>query len=76
MSKVKNKAGVVFYFEFLPMIAKLKPMQRLALYEGMLHYAMDGKEPTLHREAALVWDFIRPVVDRDAERNRKISRPG
>lgn len=70
--KTKDKPGVVFYFEFLPMIAKLKPMQRLALYEGMLYYAMDGKEPELRREAALVWDFIRPVVDRDAERYKKI----
>jgi len=72
MGTEKNKPGVMIYFEMIPRIAELKPMQRLALYEAILNYAMDGTEPKLKREAMLLWGFIKPILDRDTERYQRV----
>ena len=72
MRNEKNKPGVMFYFDYLELIGRLRPMQRLAVYEAMIHYSMEGTEPVLPREAALLWGFIKPILDRDAERYERV----
>ena len=73
MRNEKNKPGVMFYFDYLELIGRLRPMQRLAVYEAMIHYSMEGTEPVLPREAALLWGFIKPILDRDAERYERVT---
>ena len=72
MRNEKNKPGVMFYFDYLELIGRLRPMQRLAVYEAMIHYSMEGTEPVLPREAALLGGFIKPILDRDAERYERV----
>lgn len=67
-----KKPGVMIYFEILPQLEMLKPLQRLAVYEAIMAYGRDGTEPVLKREAELVWRFVRPIMDRDDERYKRV----
>jgi len=66
-----TKPGVMIYFEILPQLEMLKPLQRLAVFDAMMAYGKDRTEPVLKREAELVWSFIRPILDRDDERYKR-----
>lgn len=67
-----KKPGVMIYFEILPQLEMLKPLQRLAVYEAIMAYGRDRTEPVLKREAELVWRFVRPIMDRDDERYKRV----
>ena len=67
-----KKPGVMVYFEILPQLEMLKPLQRLAIYDAIMAYGKDHTEPVLKREAGLAWAFIRPILDRDEERYERI----
>ena len=67
-----KKPGVMLYFESADRISKLKPMQRLSVYEAIVQYGKEGTVPALKREADLVWDSIKPILDRDGERYQKV----
>lgn len=69
--KKSEKPGVMIYFEILPNLAMLKPLQRLAVYEAMTFYGMHQTEPELPREAQLIWSFIKAMLDRDDARYRE-----
>ena len=66
-----EKPGVMIYFEIMPQLEMLKPLQRLAVYDAIMAYGKDRTEPSLKREGELVWAFIRPILDRDDERYRR-----
>lgn len=61
-----ERPGVLFYFDLLPALEKLKAEDAGALFLGAMHYARDGKEPMFHNTSLdFAWEFIRPAIDRD-----------
>jgi len=72
MSKQSGKPGVMLYFEAAERMRKLKPLQRLSVYDAIVQYGKDGTVPELKREADLVFSFIKPILDRDEERYQRV----
>ncbi len=66
-----ERPGVMVYFE------KWEPMLRLSdteigtLFRAMLLYGKHGEVPELPGILGLLWDMIRPIVDRDGIRYQK-----
>lgn len=67
-----KKPGVMLYFEMRPCLRRLTDAEKGRLLEAILDYGEEGKAPELKGMAALAWDFIRPRLDRDAERYRAL----
>lgn len=67
-----KRPGMMLYFDFVHKLKMLQPLQRLAVYDAILEYGMDGTEPQLKGQAAMAWAFIKPILDRDTARYRKV----
>ena len=37
--------------------------ERLAMYEAIVGYALDGKEPRLSGTSKIMWTFVKPLLD-------------
>jgi hypothetical protein len=60
------RPGIVFYFEFLPAFEKMDPAEVGGLFLGAMRYAQTGEVPEFEGVAAIVWELVRPGIDRDA----------
>ena len=71
---MSKQPGVMLYFDLRPGLGHLSDREKGMLLEGMLDYAQHGVLPQWEGALALVWDFIRPGIDRDRERYERICR--
>lgn len=63
-----NRPGVMFYFDIRPSLKRLSLAEKGKLFEAILDFAEYGQEPDVKGAAAIAWDFIKPGIERDAER--------
>ena len=64
----KDRPGVMLYFDLRPSLKRLSLEDKGLLFECILNYAQYGELPDLDGMPGIAWDFIRPRIDRDAER--------
>ena len=69
----KERPGVMIYFDLRPCLKRLSTEDKGFLLEAILDYAQYGELPELDGMAGVAWDFIRPRIDRDAERYEEVS---
>ena len=69
----------VFYRSFVKSAKKLSPEQRLALYEAIIDYALDGVEPSVDDIViAAIMEVIFPQIEANNQRyenGKKGGRP-
>lgn len=65
---MKNRPGVMFYFENQDCINALTDEECGKLTKGIMEYAKSGEEPAFDSVLRIVWLALRPVVDRDGKR--------
>ncbi len=69
MSDVKARPGVMIYFESVrPALSRLDNEQCGALFRAIIDYAEYGAVPDLEPMTGMVFDLLRPKIDRDAEK--------
>ena len=78
-----GKDSFIFYRDWLDGLKGLDVTTRLELLEAIINYGLDGKEMELSAMAKAVFGFIKPQLDRNAdkyeqmcERNRANGRKG
>ena len=69
---MKQKPGVMIYFEMLPVLELLKDEEKGALFHAILVYGADGTCPNLSGKLALMWPLIQQRLDRDCVRYRAV----
>ena len=69
----KERPGVMLYFDLRPSLKRLSLEDKGLLFECILDYAQYGELPELDGMPGIAWDFIRPRIDRDAERYQEVS---
>ncbi len=65
---MKNRPGVMFYFENQDCIDALTDEEVGKLTKGIMTYARSGKEPAFEGTLRIVFLAMRPIVDRDGRR--------
>lgn len=63
-----QRPGVMLYFDVAPCLERLSLEEKGRLFAAILEYGQYGVVPDLEGMTGVAWDFIRPRVDRDAER--------
>lgn len=65
-----QRPGVMLYFDLWPSLKRLNLEEKGRLLEAILEYAQWSAQPDFGEDLALalVWDFVRPRIDRDGER--------
>lgn len=71
---MKERPGVMFYFENRACIDALNDEEAGRLAKGILKYAQEGAEPAFDGVLRIVWLALRPNVDRDAQRYERQCR--
>ena len=69
-----QRPGVMLYFDLWPSLKRLDLEEKGRLLEAVLEYAQWSVQPDFGEDLllALVWDFVRPRIDRDGERYEDI----
>lgn len=62
-----ERPGVMFYFDTMPAIKKMEPNDVYAIFMAGMEYGQFGVLPELDGVASIVWDLIKPKIDRDGE---------
>ncbi len=65
---MKDRPGVIFYFENQDCINALTDEETGKLTKGIMQYAKSGEEPAFDGVLRIVWLAMRPIVDRDGRR--------
>lgn len=69
MADGKARPGVMIYFESVrPALSRLDNEQCGALFRAIIDYAEYGAVPDLEPMTGMVFDLLRPKIDRDAEK--------
>lgn len=66
-----ERPGVMFYFDTMPAIKKMEPNDVYAVFMAGMEYGQFGVVPELDGVASIVWDLIKPKIDRDGEAYQK-----
>ena len=67
--KATGKPGIMLYFDkIIPALSRLEDAQIGALLRAIIEYAQTGALPELDGMTGLVFDMLRPGLDRDEER--------
>lgn len=69
----KKKPGVMLYFDIRPCLNRLTDAEQAQLFRGILDYGESGIDPGFENRLGLVWDFVKPMIDRDADRYKEIQ---
>ena len=69
---MKQKPGVMIYFEMLPVLELLKDEEKGVLFHAIMVYGADGTCPNLSGKLALMWPLIQQRLDRDWDRYRAV----
>lgn len=68
----KGRPGAMLWFDLRPCLKRLSHEEKGLLFECILDYAEYGAVPELEGMTGVAWDFIRPRIDRDAERYEEV----
>lgn len=74
MAKKKKKPGVMFYFDFTPAVKKLSTDEQAQLFIAILDYGENKVIPEFQGGLSIVWELIRPQIDRDSSKYEKTCR--
>jgi len=67
----------VFYRSFMTAAKKMSDSERLALYDGLISYALDDKLPELADILpSIAWDLIKPNLDKNKKRREDGAKGG
>ena len=65
---MSQRPGVMLFFDVRPALKRLTIEERGQLFEAILDYGELGLLPDFEGGLGIVWDFIQPRIDQDAER--------
>lgn len=69
-----RKESFVFYRDWYEGIKALDVHLRSELIEAIIHFAFEGVEPPLSKEAKTIFNFVRPKLVRDANKYEDMCR--
>ena len=67
-----NQPGVMIYFDIRACLGRLTMDERGQLFSAILDYGEEGIEPDFEYGLGIVWELIKPRLERDRERYREI----
>lgn len=74
-----TRDGFIFYYSFLDAALDMQPKERLAYYDALIGYALEGKEPSvLPKNASIAFKLSRKQIDANNlryENGKKGGRP-
>ena len=73
---MEERKSFLFYRSFWSGGSKLKPRERLAFYDALALYAFTGQETSLPRNAAICWEFAKPLIDSNNKKYEDGSKGG
>ena len=65
---MKEKPGVMIYFDVIPVFAYLSIEEKGMLFEAILNYAKYGELPELSEKLMVIWPLIQQRLDFDESR--------
>ena len=65
---MKQKPGVMIYFDVIPVFAYLSIEEKGMLFEAILNYAKYGEVPQLSEKLTVIWPLIQQRLDFDEAR--------
>ena len=66
---MKEKPGVMLYFDRLPYLNRMDDVQRGRLFLWIMEYAQYGVVPEIEDPMlGMAWDMVKPAIDLDTER--------
>lgn len=66
-----QRPGIMFYFSVRPALKRLNAEQKGQLFDAILDYGESGLLPDFDGVLGVCWDFIQPMIDKDAEAYRE-----
>lgn len=69
-----KQPGIMLYFEMRGGLQRLTQAEKGDLLDAILCYGEEGAEPLLQGTAAVVWDLIKPRIQRDREKYETLCR--
>lgn len=66
-----QRPGVMLYFSVRPALKRLSTEQKGRLFDAILDYGESGLLPDFDGVLGVCWDFIQPMIDKDAEAYRE-----
>ena len=73
---MEERKSFLFYRSFWSGGSKLKPRERLAFYDAIALYAFTGQETSLPCNAAICWEFAKPLIDSNNKKYEDGSKGG
>lgn len=73
---MEERKSFLFYRSFWSGGSKLKPRERLAFYDALALYAFTGQETSLPHNAAICWEFAKPLIDSNNKKYEDGSKGG
>ena len=73
---MEERKSFLFYRSFWSGGSKLKPRERLAFYDALAQYAFTGQENSLPHNAAICWEFAKPLIDSNNKKYADGSKGG
>ena len=65
-----QRPGIMLYFSVRPALKRLNAEQKGQLFDAILDYGESGLLPDFDGVLGVCWDFIQPMIDKDAEAYR------
>ena len=72
MKKQKERPGIILYFDMAAPLKHLENEDKGRILNAMLEYGQYGVVPELDGVLPIVWDCIKPKLDADALRYKKV----
>ena len=66
-----QRPGIMLYFSVRPALKRLNAEQKGQLFDAILDYGESGLLPDFDGVLGVCWDFIQPMIDKDAEAYRE-----
>lgn len=66
-----QRPGIMLYFSVRPALKRLSAEQKGQLFDAILDYGECGLLPDFDGVLGVCWDFIQPMIDKDAENYRE-----
>ena len=73
---MEERKSFLFYRSFWSGGSKLKPRERLAFYDAIALYAFTGQETSLPHNAAICFEFAKPLIDSNNKKYEDGSKGG
>lgn len=70
----KQRPGVMIYFDVAHSLSRLSNEDVGILFKAIMAYGEFGSIPEFDGMLAMAWDFIRPRLDRDAQKYEEICK--